>query len=90
MVDRIWDIYEDGAFTPEEVHARLEAEAGGRVILNSVRARICGLHKAGRLVDSGERGLAESGRSKAVKWRRATPAEYAEHVARKAAAEAGE
>lgn len=84
MIERIWTIYAEGAFTPEEIHGRLEAD-GDRPLLTSVRARICGLHKAGRLIDSGERGLGESHRSKVIRWRRTTPAEFSAHVAREEA-----
>jgi hypothetical protein len=83
MIDRIWSIYQTGSFTPEEVHAILERSE--RCLLTSVRARICGLHKAGRLADSGERGLGESQKSKVVRWRRTTAEEYAAHLARKQA-----
>lgn len=85
MVDRIWALYETGAHTPEEIHALLQQDSEGPVLLTSVRARICGLHKAGRLIDSGERGLGESNRSKVIRWRRTTAAEFSEHIARKAA-----
>lgn len=91
MIDRIWALSAEGPFTPEEATARLQAEndkdGRGRVLLTSVRARICGLHKAGRLTDSGERGLGESNRSKVVKWRRTTPAEMSEAIAKRAATE---
>lgn len=87
MTDRIWTLYADGPASPEEIHARLAAEEpeGRRVLLTSVRARICGLHKAGRLRDSGQRGLGESQRSKVIIWRRSTPDEYSQHLAREAA-----
>lgn len=81
MTDRIWSMLERGPLTPEEAHAKLQAEDGGRVLLTSVRARMCGLHKSGRVVDSGERGLGESQRSKVIRWRRATPEEYSSWVA---------
>lgn len=89
MVDRIWSLYETGAHTPEEIQVLLQRDSEGPVLLTSVRARICGLHKAGRLIDSGERGLGESNRSKVIRWRRTTPVEYAAHVARKAAEREG-
>lgn len=84
MIERIWEIYQEGAFTPEEVHQRLIAD-GERPLLTSVRARICGLHKAGRLIDSGERGLGESNKSKVVRWRRTTTPEFSAHIALQAA-----
>lgn len=89
MTDRIWPLTADGPLTPEEATARLQAEndsdGGGRVLLTSVRARINGLKKGGRLIDSGERGLGESNKSKAVRWRRTTPAEMSEALASEAA-----
>lgn len=74
--------------TPEELHAKL-SEGGRRVLLTSVRARVCGLHKAGRVTDSGERGLGESGRSKVIRWRLTDTAERAAFEARKAAGQDG-
>ena len=87
MTDRIWSIYQPGPHTPEEVHAKLEAVDGTRHLLTSVRARICGLHKGGRLRDSGERGLGESNRSKVVRWVARTDQQYAEWLAAKSEAE---
>ncbi len=81
MVDRIWALLQNGPLTPEEAHAKLEEEDGARVLLTSVRARMCSLHKAGRIVDTGERGLGESRRSKVVRWRIAMPGEQAAYVA---------
>lgn len=82
MTDRIWEIYQTGPHTPEEVHAKMTAD-GERVLLTSVRARICGLHKAGRLIASGEKGLGESMRSKVIRWRITTPAEFSEALAKR-------
>lgn len=84
MTDRIWEIYQTGPHTPEEVHEQLSRE--GRILLTSVRARICGLHKAGRLIASGEKGLGESRRSKVIRWRVATPTELSEAIAKRDAA----
>lgn len=86
MTDLIWAIYQDGPHTPEEVHAKLSRN-GERVLLTSVRARICGLHKAGRLANSGEKGLGESLRSKVVRWRMTTPQEFSEAQARREASQ---
>ena len=86
MVERIWAIYGEGSFTPEEMQARLQRDyPGERFLLTTVRARICGLHKGGRLTKTGEHGLGESLKSKVIRWRRTTAQEYAAHVARKAA-----
>lgn len=57
-----------GKATPEEVTADL-LERGHRVILNSVRARVCGLSRIGLLLDTGERGLGESRRMPTIRWR---------------------
>ena len=86
MTDAIWALYQDGPHTPEEIHARMIA-AGERVLLTSVRARICGLYKAGRLTKNGDKGLGESQRSKVIRWRIATPDEYAEAVSKLEAAQ---
>lgn len=84
MVERIWALFAEGSFTPEEMQARLERDnPGERFLLTTVRARICGLHKAGRVKDCGERGLGESNKSKVIRWRRTTAEEYSAHVARK-------
>lgn len=85
MTARIWEIYQTGPHTPEEVHAKLSQE--GRVLLTSVRARICGLHKAGRLIASGEKGLGESRRSKVIRWRITTPAELSDAIAKREASQ---
>jgi len=75
LTDRCWDALADGPMTPEEVTALLSKD-GERVLLTTIRARICGLHRGGRVVDSGLRGLGESGKVRVVKWRRTTPDEY--------------
>lgn len=89
IIDRLWALSAERSFTPEEATAILQTEndqdGGGRVLLTTVRARISGLRKAGRLIDSGERGLGESLRSKVVRWRRTTPEEMSEALAKVAA-----
>lgn len=85
MIDRIWAIYQTGPHTPEEVHAKLSRE--GPLLLTSVRARVCQLHKAGRLVASGEKGLGESMRSRVIRWRATTPVEFSEAHAKQEAAQ---
>ena len=79
MTDRIWEIYLTGPHTPEEVHEKLSRE--GRILLTSVRARVSGLFRAGRLIASGEKGLGESMRSHVIRWRIATPAELSDAIA---------
>ena len=78
---------EHGPGTCEEVTERM-ALPGERLLLTSVRARVCQLHKQGKVVDSGTRGLGESLRAKVVRWRLATPEEFAAfHTAKKAEAQ---
>ena len=67
---------EEGPASPEQLHAKLTAR-GVRSLLNSVRARVCQLHKQGWLVDTGDRALGESGRAKVIIWRLLTPQERA-------------
>ncbi len=57
-----------GASSCEEVVEGLKLE-GLSLLLNTARARICDLHKAGMLMDSGERSLGESGKCRVVRWR---------------------
>lgn len=73
-----------GPASPEEVVEGI-ALPGERLLLTSVRARICGLRAKGRVVATDERGLGESGRCKVIKWRLATPEELSLHLARRAA-----
>ena len=80
MTEKIWPFFLEGPHTPEEVHAKLIAN-GEKALLTSVRARICGLHKAGKLRASGEKGLGESMRSKVIRWVRATPEQEAAYLA---------
>jgi hypothetical protein len=91
MLGRIEDRIRDyGPVSPEEITASFQ-EDGERVLLTTVRARVCQLHKLGRVTDSGERGLGESLRAKVIKWRIATAEELALFAARKVAdAEHGE
>ncbi len=88
MMDRVLAVLETGPATPEEIQAELSGD-GERVLLNSVRARVCQLHAQGRVKDTGERGLGESQRSKAIRWRLATAHELSDFIAAKAAADDG-
>lgn len=72
-----------GPASPEDVAAGI-AQPGERLLLTSVRARICGLRAKGRVVATDERGLGESGRCKVIKWRVATAEELSLHLAGKA------
>lgn len=86
MMERVLDLLEQGPASPEQLHAKL-TEDGEYVLLTSVRARVCQLHKLGRVVDSGARGLGESRRARVIIWRLATPAEFAAFQAAKEAAD---
>lgn len=70
-------------YSCEDLTERIRA-IGRKTLLTSVRARVCQLHKLGLVIDSGLRGLGESGTSKVVKWRLTTPAEHARIVAERA------
>jgi hypothetical protein len=91
MMDRVEsDLRANGPASPEEITARIAAP-GERLLLTSIRARVCQLRNLGRIVDAGSRGLGESRRVKVIRWRVATPDELSLFLARKAAeAEKGE
>ena len=90
MLDLVTGLLAEGPASPEQLHAKLKGQ-GVSALLTSVRARVCQLHKQGRVVDSGARGLGESGSCKVIVWRLSTPAEMSLHLARAAvAAEHGE
>lgn len=74
----------DGPASPEQLQAAIEAD-GYRLLLTSVRARVTQLKRLGRVIDSGERGIGESLRSKVIRVRLTTPAEMSEALARQAA-----
>jgi len=85
MLERIVEsltLYGDAS--PEQLHDRLTRQ-GVRSLLTSVRARVCQLHKQGRVVATGRYGLGESGTCKVVIWRLTTPEELSLFLARKAA-----
>lgn len=85
MMDRIEaHLRAHGPATPEEITAGL-ARPGERLLLTSVRARVCQLRNLGRVVDAGSRGLGESQRCKVIRWRCATADELSLFLARKAA-----
>lgn len=85
MMDRVEAYLRDhGPASPEEV-AEAIAQPGERLLLTSVRARVCQLRNLGRVVDAGTRGLGESRRCKVIRWRVATADELSLHLARKAA-----
>ena len=64
----------EGPASPEQLKAKL-AERGREVLLTSIRARVCQLKQQGRVTDTGERGIGESGVARVKIWRLTTPAE---------------
>ena len=73
-----------GPASPEEVCAGI-AEPGERLLLTTIRARVCGLRAKGRVVASGEYGKGESGKVRVIRWRCTTADELSLFLARKAA-----
>ncbi|WP_296596482.1 hypothetical protein [Phenylobacterium sp.] len=73
-----------GPASPEEVCAGIAAP-GERLLLTTIRARVCGLRAKGRVVESGEYGKGESGKVRVIRWRAATADELSLFLARKAA-----
>jgi hypothetical protein len=79
MMDRVEAYIRDhGPASPEEITAGL-VRPGERILLNSIRARVCQLHKLGHVADAGrdKRGIGESGRVGVIRWRVTTPEERA-------------
>lgn len=91
MLERVEaHIRDHGPASPEEIAAVFN-NAGERVLLTSIRARVCQLRALGRVQDSGLKGLGESLRAKVIRWRISTPEEVSHFLAQKAAeAEHGE
>ena len=71
--------------TPEELTERLQEGREGRVLLTTVRARVCQLRAQGFICDSGRRGLGESGKVKVAVWRAMTELERAAFLAEREA-----
>lgn len=68
MLAKIMEMLEDvGTASPEELTTMFEAR-GERVLLTSVRARVCQAHKRGWLRPSGDFGRGESNRCRVIKW----------------------
>lgn len=86
MLALVSDLLAEAPASPEQLHAKLRTR-GVRSLLTSVRARVCQLHKMGRVVDSGARGIGESGTSRVIVWRLATAEELSQFLARKAVAD---
>lgn len=85
QADLALDVIRDlGCASPEQIVAALK-DRGHQVLLTSIRARTTGLYKQGRVMPSGEYGKGESGKVRVIKWRASTPAELAQHIARKSA-----
>ena len=85
-MDRILAKLADGPASPEELCAVFAAE-GDPLLLTSIRARVTQAKRLGRVIDSGERGLGESLKSKVMKVRLTTPAEMSDALAVQAARE---
>jgi hypothetical protein len=86
MMDRVEAFIRDhGPVSPEEITAGL-VRPGERLLLTSVRARVCQLHKLGHVADAGrdKRGIGESGRVGVIRWRVTTPEERADRAASEA------
>jgi hypothetical protein len=86
MCRDVLDLLSDGPATPEELQTKLQARREGRVLLTTVRARVCQLRAQGLVVDEGSRGMGESGKVRVIRWRLATPAETLAFLAMKEAA----
>lgn len=56
-----------GPMSCEEIADEMR-KTGTNIILNTVRARVCDLHKAGLLRDSTKRSVGESGKCRVVRW----------------------
>lgn len=69
--------------TAEELTKRLQAKADHRIMLSTIRSRCSQLARLGFVVDSGERGVSDSGRAKSVAWREARPEETAAYLAQR-------
>lgn len=85
-IDRILAKLADGPASPEEMHTAFAAE-GDPLLLTSIRARVTQLKRLGKVIDSGERGVGESLKSKVIRVRLTTPAEMSEALARQSAIE---
>jgi hypothetical protein len=81
---RVLDLIEAEPATPEVLHERLRKQ-GVSTVLTAVRPRCSELARMGLITDSKQRGLAESGRCKAIIWRATSEAERAAWAAKKAA-----
>ena len=86
MMQMIVDLLGEGPASPEHLTDKLTDLLGRRVLLTSVRARVCQLRAQGRVVDSGFRDIGESGRVRVIRWRLATADELAAFEAAKAEA----
>lgn len=89
MMDRAEAYIRDhGPASPEEIAVAI-AFPGERLLLTSIRARVCQLRNLGRVVDAGTemRGIGESGRVRVIRWRVTTPEERSRWAALKAMAD---
>ena len=75
MMGVLAELLKEGPASPEKLQAKL-ADRGRKELLTSIRARVCQLHKLGRVVDSGARSLGESGHREVIVWRLTTADEH--------------
>ena len=85
MCAEVLDLIRQAPATPEELTDKLQRHSRRRVLLTTVRARVCQLRALGLVVDEGSRGIGESGKVKGIRWRAAEAAETAAYLARKEA-----
>lgn len=85
MCAEVFGLIREAPSTPEELTAKLQRRRDRRVLLTTVRARVCQLRAQGLVVDEGSRGIGESGKVKVIRWRAAEPAETAAYLAGKEA-----
>ena len=87
MMDRCETFIRDhGPASPEEIADGM-TRPGERLLLTSIRARVCQLRNLGRVIDAGSRGIGESGRVRVIRWRVTTPEERSRWSALKALAD---
>jgi len=89
MRELVLAAFDEGPASPEQIHERLQRQ-GHDLWAMTVRCRVSDLGKLGRIVDTGQRGTSMSGRAKSIIWRKATPKELSDFLAKKEAARGGE
>lgn len=76
--------FDNGPGNPEAIWQRLKRR-GFDFWPMTVRCRVSDLNKLGLVIDTGERGVALSGKAKSIIWRKATSDEVSLFKARQAA-----